>query len=502
MVSEGYVVAFVDARGSGASFGHVRAPFLEQEGLDAYDVTEWFAAQPWCTGRVGMFGRSYRGVTQYLAAAARPPHLRAIFPEMCLFDLYDFVWPGGVFRQHFAVEWWAAIRRLDATIPERRGDRSRPREWLETAVREHALNGDVVRILRGSPFRDSRDPGSGLSPYCDCNPASRLARIKDSSVAVYNLAGWQDAWPMDALLWHANLKAPRRIVVGPWSHLGSAGFDTAEEHLRWYDWHLRDRDDGISQEAAVHWHCAHDGKGEGGRWRSAAEWPPRAEVARWRFGPGPSGTIDSCNDGILTPGKTGEGIDSFWVDDTATSGKGSRWRAAHGAIFGYADMSANDRKGLTYTSEPLARPLEVTGHPVARLQVALDATDADFFVYLEEVGPDGGSSYLTEGSLRASCRRPGRADYWRFDLPRWSGLAADVQPCRPGEVIELAIVLHPLSHVFRPGNRMRISIAGCDLDNALASEGATRVWITLLLGRESGSWIELPVIGRAETDTS
>ena len=72
MLQHGYVVGVVDARGSGASFGDVQEPFGIKEAHDGYDITEWFAAQAWCSKRVGMFGRSYLGITQYLIAATCP----------------------------------------------------------------------------------------------------------------------------------------------------------------------------------------------------------------------------------------------------------------------------------------------------------------------------------------------------------------------------------------------------------------------------------------------
>ena len=100
LLKYGYVLAFVDVRGSGASLGSNDGPFSEAEANDAYDITEWLARQPWSNGRIGMFGTSYMGIAQYFAAARRPPSLKAIFPEKAMFDLYDFVRPGGILRPH------------------------------------------------------------------------------------------------------------------------------------------------------------------------------------------------------------------------------------------------------------------------------------------------------------------------------------------------------------------------------------------------------------------
>jgi hypothetical protein len=95
LVQHGYICAVADGRGSGVSFGARIDPNPPQESLAAYDITEWLATQPWCNGRVGMYGISYSGTAQLMAAGTAPPHLKAIFPEMGMFDLL----PTG---RHFA----------------------------------------------------------------------------------------------------------------------------------------------------------------------------------------------------------------------------------------------------------------------------------------------------------------------------------------------------------------------------------------------------------------
>ena len=88
LLKHGYAVAVADVRGSGASFGRWEGIFTREESQDAREITQWLAAQPWCNGSVGMAGGSYLGVTQLMAASTRPPHLKAIFPVVALFDIY------------------------------------------------------------------------------------------------------------------------------------------------------------------------------------------------------------------------------------------------------------------------------------------------------------------------------------------------------------------------------------------------------------------------------
>src|SRR5947209_20050205 len=117
VLRHGYVVAAVDARGSGASFGRLEGMFSSKETDDAYDITEWLAAQPWSNGKVGMYGRSYLAFTQYLAASRKPPHLKAIFPEVGGTDVYELIYRGGIYHGPFIEMWSNLVRELDVDKP-------------------------------------------------------------------------------------------------------------------------------------------------------------------------------------------------------------------------------------------------------------------------------------------------------------------------------------------------------------------------------------------------
>src|SRR4029077_12302834 len=140
VLAAGYVVAIVDVRGSGASFGAWPGPFSPQEARDAYDITEWLCPQTWCSGAVGMFGRSYMGTNQYLAAAEAPPHLKAIFPQMAMFDLYAFLYGGGIFRQDFARQWMRDVAGRDSAARVTPVDSDTDGRDLAAARAEHCGN--------------------------------------------------------------------------------------------------------------------------------------------------------------------------------------------------------------------------------------------------------------------------------------------------------------------------------------------------------------------------
>ena len=158
------------------------------------------------------------------------------------------------------------------------------------------------------------------------------------------------------------------------------------------------------------------------------------------------------------------GNDSYTVDFSATTGNENRWMSQMGKPVRYGDRRDEDRKLLTYTSVPLAEDVELTGSPTVTLYVASTHTDGAFYVYLEDVGPDGRVSYLTEGMLRAIHRKtadPATAPYVPLGVYH-TFRRADAQPLVPGEVVPIAITMFPISTVFEKSHSIRIAVAGHD----------------------------------------
>src|SRR5512136_342276 len=136
LASHGYVAVLQDTRGRFDSEGEFY-PF-RHEALDGFDTVEWAAGQPWSNGKVGMFGGSYVGATQMLAASAAPPHLTAIFPYVTASEYYEgWTYESGALMQFFASSWSSGL----AVDTARRKASSRPKEWIS------ALPVDDYRIL-------------------------------------------------------------------------------------------------------------------------------------------------------------------------------------------------------------------------------------------------------------------------------------------------------------------------------------------------------------------
>jgi putative CocE/NonD family hydrolase len=497
LVRHGYVVAAVDGRGTGASFGAALAPFHPNEMQDSFDVMAWFARQPWCDGNIGMFGYSYMGASQYLAAASGSPHLKAIVPSMAMTDLYAWSHPGGVFRRDFLDKWTAITHQLDVTGPPDAAPVDGDDGTLVTAARaEHVGNPSTAAQLRVLAFRDNVEESLRMRVYEECSPIGRRADISDSGVATLIISGWFDCFTLDAITMFANLDAPRRLIVGPWFHYQRHGFDVLAEHLRWYDHWLKGIDNGVMDDAPVRYFTmtgATPLEDEDGAWRTSDRWPLAGERrVAWHFHGG--GEDEAA--GRLAPGAPAASVGParFEIDYDASMGPSNRWANGYGGPAGYVNLADNDARGLTHTSEPLARDLEVTGHPVVHLWVGSTAPDGDFFVYLEEVSEDGYVRYVSEGVLRASHRATHEPPVERFGLPWHRSYAGDVEPL-PQTPVELVVELLPTSNVFNAGNRIRVTVTGADAYTHATVARSPAPLVSVYRSPERPSRIVLPIVG-------
>ena len=480
LVRHGYVVAAVQVRGGGASFGTYQGLFSEAETDDAREMIEWFSTQPWSDGNVGMYGGSYLGMTQYMAASEMHPALKAIFPNVAGLDMYDQLHPGGVYRKDMIDHWGELTRNLDVEWPAPAVDGDDDGSLLQAAIAEHEDNWDVEVEYEAGRFRDHDVPTLTWTSH---GVSGVLDEVKAAAVPAYHWNGWYDIFVLDAVLLWANYSGPQKLGIGAWSHTGmpdgmlmaeSASL-TATEQLRWFDYWLKGIDNGIMDEPPIHYAVMnHSGDWS---WASAEAWPvPEAEEMTWRLAAGPSGSVSSVNDGMLAPEASAgagsgqeedEGIDHYDVDLTTTTGVSTRWdNAVAGApLMIYPDMAANDARSLTYTTAPLEADVNVTGHPVVTLWLSSSTGDADVIVLLEEVDPDGVSFYVSEGVLRASHRALAEAPWDNLGLPFQRSFAEDVEPLPDGAPGELVMDLLPTSTIFNAGNRIRIAIMGADADN-------------------------------------
>jgi hypothetical protein len=413
---------------------------------------------------------------------------------MAMGDLYGFAHSGGIFRHDFAESWNRRVRELDHLSDAVAVDEEAGRTLLRAAQREHAANRDVYEMFFSLPYRDSVDLVDGSLPYVERSAFAQRAATAASAIPVCHHAGWMDLWVRDAILWWRNLPNPQTLTIGPWPHGGGIGAALAVAQDEWFGpWLKEPRPQPLVGQIRYSPLSARTGL----PWRTTEVWPP-PEVHPWTLylGGGPAGTVRSRNDGALAS-YSGDvpAVDVLAVNGTTSTGKTSRWSNGYGADFGYPDMTTHAEQCLTYTTPPLAEDLELTGHPEARLWITGTAPDADVFVYLEQVHPDGTSEYLTEGCLRSSHRAVAVAPFDNLGLP-YHPSTTDSLRAGGGEPAELWLDLHPISVQLAAGRRLRLCVAGADRDNALSPRLSSSPLLRVHRGAAFPSSLTLPRIGQ------
>ncbi|MGA2228830.1 MAG: CocE/NonD family hydrolase [Syntrophobacteraceae bacterium] len=501
MLRHGYAVIVVERPGTGSSFGIMDASF--EAGIKEVDeILNWISDREWCDGNIGMYGDSFQAMIQFVAAASGNEHLKAIFPVSSGFDMYSGLgYPGGIYNKTFAAffSWSTSFLERVATPVDDDKDGTVLRR-IQEERRDATLAKQSEAWLRGFPFRDSATEGGVKVWEGPANLYPLMDRINRSGIPVYMTAGWYDLFSgaRDMLLWYANLTLPKRLLIRPVDHsqVQKNGFDInygVEAH-RWFDYWLKGIDNGIMKEEPLQYYVM--GAGKNGAWRTTARWPlPTREAARFYCGPGRTGSVASANDGLLSPKSPSPadgGADDYRIDYSTTSGSRTRWNAVNWSR-NYPDMTPNDTKALTYTTAPMASDTEITGHPTVSLWFLAAAPDVDFFVYLEEVG-DTRSTYVTEGSLRASHRTLSEAPFANPGMVYHAHRRSELEPVSAGEPTPLVFNLLPVSHVFRAGNRIRVTITCADADNFETPSLEPAPEIRLLRDPAHASCVDLPVI--------
>jgi uncharacterized protein len=511
--SHGYAFMRIDARGSGASYGIREMEFANPEINDANAIIDWIIDQPWSNGNVGATGVSYSGTTAELVVKNQHPNLKASAPMYSIFDLYeDIVFPGGVKHSPFIELWGGFTLDLDKGVYDKFGkkagrilsgannvDADKKRLRAEEAKKIHLQNFDIFSSMSKMTYRDEKDPQNGKK-IDEFSAHQYIQKIENSPTPMYRFTGWYDGGLQNSTLkGFASTKNTKKVIVGPWDH-GNAqnispfaasnkvDFDINGELVRYFDYHLKGVNNGIDEEPAVHYFTMGEEK-----WKSSKVWPLENEKRKQFF---------ISNDFKLNQETPNYNIakNEYKVDYDAGTGGGARWNSLttlyrYEEKIGYFDRAEQDKKLVVFESDPLKKNTEVTGHPLVKLFVASDTTDANIFVYLEEVTKEGKVIYVTEGLLRALHRKYDEnyeGDYKKHG-PYRTYNEADAKPMKIGEPEELFFELLPTSYMFSEGSKIRVAIAGADKDHFEAPD-AKPSKIEIFSGKNYPSYIDLPII--------
>jgi len=225
------------------------------------------------------------------------------------------------------------------------------------------------------------------------------------------------------------------------------------------------------------------GASEEAAWRTTTQWPVPGGEKPTNYYLGADGSLTTT-----APGSSG-GEDNYTVNYDVTCPKPVR----------LGQTCVLDDKGITYTSSALPRNLELTGHPVLHLWVASTAANGNFFAYIENVAPDGSVFIATDGRLKGSLRALGTPPYTYLGLPWHRSFEEDAMPFTPGEPAELVFDCLPLSHVFKSGHRVRLTITGADPREKDREQFSPPPKITVFFNSTHSSYITLPIISDRES---
>jgi hypothetical protein len=470
LTAYGYVVVQVARRGNGQSFGSRRGYNDRTEDDDAYEVTEWLAAQSWSTGMIGIYGCSNTGDAAMHALSSRPPHLRAVFAGCFSWSKFDAMRRGGIFAQ-----WGTGPQRtLEEDMSVEPVDSDPDKILLREAAQEHQKSTDLLQMWQQLPFRDSWSPLVGARFWAESSVSSYAPQLRQPAVPVYVMGGWHDELRDQGLIALLNLPGSRALI-GPWQHCQNPGFELLQEIHRFFDTHLKGMAAGLTAEPPVHYFTM-DGR-DGGRWKSAPTWPvPGMRLERW---------FVSTATTLETRAPARDVTGTFLVHtavDCPMGGVGPFMQPCH-----------TPGEGFSVRSAALSADLTITGNPVVNLPIRVDRADANLFVYLEDVAPDNHIVVITEGRLKASLRAEAPPPFAVPGTPWHRAYAQDVSPLKPGAVATLHFDLLPTSYIVRAGHRLQMTMMGADYRERGRDPGVEGTRIILSSTSANPAWLDLPL---------
>jgi len=474
----GYNVVIQDVRGRGGSEGHFY-PF-RHEGRDGAETIAWLRTRPECNGRIGMYGFSYQGATQLLAAAEQPEGLQCIAPAMTACDLYHgWFYHHGALRLASSLGWGLQMLKEDA----RRLNLTEASAKLETAWANVRAQANHLPYAQHPAITDPALPSYVRDWFAHDEPgefwsamdvSSRASRI---NIPALHVSGWYDTYlegsiaGFELLRDHAATQHARDnqyLLAGPWVHipwgdrvgeaqLGPwASFGTDDLLVSWFDHWLKDANTFAEEPRVRHFALGANAwaTSKQSPWLSSDSVQGDAELVLHLFS---YGRAESTNeDGLLCdlsaqpppradepPFPFPELLPHAWAPDIFVYDPEVPVFAPGGpqAMSGVFDQSAMEQSNnlLVYTRSALEEPLHIFGRPSVSLYVQTSSPHADVTAKLVCVKPNGRAEFVCIGIARSTFLF---GDESVADVPqRWT------------------FTLEPTSYIFAEGDRIRLEIA-------------------------------------------
>ncbi|MER8511126.1 CocE/NonD family hydrolase [Mesorhizobium sp. M0894] len=433
--SHGYASIRIDIRGTGDSEGLFEDEYVKREQDDAVEAIGWITRQAWCSGSVGMIGKSWGGFSALQVAARRPKALKAIITHCSTDDRYadDVHYMGGCLLND-TLAWGTTcfVQMAQSPDPEIVGEDRWRAMWMKRLENARPTLIDWVAHQRRDEFWKQ---GSVCEDYgaIDC--------------AVFAVGGWADGYSNAVFRLLSNLKSPRKGLIGPWGHtyphegVPGPAIGFLQECLRWWDHWLKGQDTGIMQEPMLRswmldWSepAAHYDE-RPGHWVADPGWPsPHVTSRIFRVGTGrlseqalPQATLE-----ISSPETIGI-AGGEWCP-YGLGGVGPEMPL---------DQRWDDRGSLIFDSPLLTEATPILGAPVLELEITCDRPTAILAVRLSDVSQSGEVTRVTYGLLNLSHRDSHQ----------------DLQPMDAGKSYRIRLAMNEVGYTFSEGHRIRLSIS-------------------------------------------
>lgn len=462
----GYVAIVQDVRGRYSSEGEWY-PF-RYESQDGYDTVEWAAALPYSNGKVGMWGGSYVGATQMLAAIAHPPHLAGICPVVTASNYHsNWTYQGGAFEQWFNESWTSGLAQDTLNRVVMSHTNAREGMWKLPLTSYPLFNLEGNRPL---------DSTAALAAYFldwlahpSYDEYWKRWSIEDHysaiTVPALHTAAWYDLFQGGSLRNYEGIKrhggsaAARQgqhLLIAIGGHAGSgrkigdldfgpeaAKFDESQVTLEWYDFLFKGaRNQFAGKPVRIFVMGAN-------QWRDEEQWPPASAKAVRYYLHASKGANSAQGDGSLSKeAPQAEEVADHYDYDPAnpvpTMGGPLCCDSLHLEPGPRDQRSAEARQDvLVYTTAAFTQDTEMTGPVTLELFAKSSAVDTDFTGKLVDVWPNGFAQNLTEGILRA----------------RYRDSQEEATLLNPGQIYKLTLDLWSTSNVFRAGHRLRLEVS-------------------------------------------
>lgn len=416
--SRGYVFALVDVRGRGNSGGEFE-PFAN-EPRDGHDVVEWLAKQPFCDGKVAMWGGSYAGFDQWATAKELPPHLTTIVPAAAAHPGLDFPSPNNI-GISYDVQWFTFT---SGHTPQNNlfGDQKFWRTKFLNAYKEHLPfksldsfvgnpSANFQRILK-HPMADA---------YYDAMLPTR-EQFQKIAVPILTITGQYDGDELGALTYYRDhfanaspqTRAKHFLIIGPWDHAGTrtptdevagvkfgpgAIVDLNDLHHQWYDWTMKAGPKPTFLKNQVAYYLLSPGNsGANGEWKYADSFETLTANPKTLYLDSKNGDANGVfRSGLLKEKQPNTGTDTFVYDPSDTrrgeNVEGTDPKEKTAALDQTFTLSIG-KDGLVYHTDPLPNETPLVGCPAVNLWVSIDTPDVDLECDLYEIQPDGTSIAL------------------------------------------------------------------------------------------------------------